>query len=333
MELLILFTGLCAFVTDQVPSSEDGNILRANLLYTTNPPHVATVVVEDKYLGRHAGRCEVLDRTASKAPDIEVPERTFYRCDLRHGELVTFHPIAEECFNERILEGDLWQTGCLRLQANLTGSPACPNDKNKDDVYWIGKMSKIVQGSGRIKRSIHRAARSSPNLVFGQVIVPDGTLSIVDFARDTTDLQRPILKVRFASPGLDHEQAVADLIGVTKQVDRDPSIRFWSKEDGVWTYDAVELQKPGDGSRIVAEVKNLPERSLCRDDPDRGEYHYRYLFSALATERPFLGVADRNTCPPSAVPAVPTEVFERLCYLLPRFNDPQCPGALFAPSE
>lgn len=347
IQLIVLFTGLCGFVPEHPVTPHRPNKVHVLLVNAEGiyPPHTATLVIREKFFkGGVPSRCELIDLDPQHAPG----ER-FFRCDLRDAEKIRFEPEDEDC----------QRFGCVDIISGLVGrsdDPECPTQDNREDFYWIGSMDRITRGLGKVRRDALWTPEDVTHLVKASFLFSEGRLSVRDFSRVKPATKRAkeasnpryslpkfeflalgqqhprdIIKWEIDRPGADFDQAFADLVEIKKGIpeNTEPVIVLEHKNaDGVITKDQIPLDTSK--GTIYVEVKNLPEKYLCKDNPSPtspDDLHFRHLYSLLVEDPGLENLEADHWCEPVVENDYP------LCApSQSRLNDPQCPVAAFTPN-
>jgi len=335
IEILVLFTGLNGFVADRqlTPCCDDescavekcvpDNRVRVNVLNgdKLSTVHIAALIVGEEFLQASTREKRWEWSFLRNFPDGEREVR-YFGFALNTGERVRFGPVGEACRD----------SGCLKVVNGLAkeNSP-CPSREDRLDIHWLAGMKSIFPGKGRMHWDCQWAPHTKPDLVKAQFLLEEGQLSTRELARNgDKEYKVALWKAHPAVPG-PFGQALAELVEWKHEIPSEeiPFIEFQRhQEDGRWmTVDVIHLQ-PNSRGQVIVEVKNVPEDSLCGNPPDNRllDPHFHHLFSLVAGPRPFgITLRSEQVCEQNLPIDYPPACEEPEA----RFNDPQCPGALF----
>jgi hypothetical protein len=325
-KVIILFTGLCAFVADRPvsPGDHSNHTVRVNLVETSasKNPHVATIIIDRTFVhpsSTRPGRKFVANENGE-----------FWRFDLESGERITLEPISDICA----------ERGCTEIVSNIEDENLqCPTATDYTDIYWVGQMKAMTKSrfNGSMRADCQWAPHLKTEFVRAQFVLSAGTLSVADFTRDPDSKDRIIEWQIAGDPPF--EKAMADLVQLERILSGSelPYLQFWEHKDGMWLRKNKLVLDVGATGSAVVEVKNLPADSLCpqtdEEPPEQQPItnpHYRMFDYLLLYDKPDdIPRESSSSCDGSEIPLPQYNLCSRPSA---RFNDPQCPTSWFEPS-
>lgn len=259
-ELVILFTGLCAYVPEYpvTPETYEGN--QMSVLMPMAPDHVPILLVREE---------NVVGAVPTICSWKEAKSFRYLQCDLKH-RLVTVFPARQD-----------------RLAFALKGYAAekeCPDRRNATDFSWVVAMDKVHGSDVSAASNCVFHPEVEPLRMMAQVLLTEGIVTVGSFSRLGYD-NGDIAIWELQPSGI--RQALADVVRVDRRVSA-TRISFAFQDLGSHAWEELVLQKT-DG-QVVVEIKNVAVDDICRVGIDGSrfsekglmDHHFKHLDKLLS---------------------------------------------------